>query len=142
MTIDDARPQLAAMFGAATLPEAILTQALQQSLTWDAAGLAPGRPGYVETYDLQWAAAEAATLMALHAAAAPTPEQVKSFTSEGTTFQVEAGAAVDWRTLAHLWRLRSPMARVAGYGSTLNTVDIVDVGGYVPTSGGLRGGVL
>ena len=141
MTIEEARTQLAAMLGAATIPDATLTAALQQSLTWDAAGLSPGQPGYVESYDLHWAAAEVCTLQAMADMAAPTPEQVKSFTSEGTTIQVDGGMSPDWWRLAHLWRLRSPMARLAGYGSTLNVIDVPsDGGGYVPTSDGLRGG--
>lgn len=138
MTIDEARTQLAEMFGAATIPDAILAQALQQSLTWDAVGLAPGQPGYVETYDLQWAAAEACTLMALTEAAAPSQAQVKTFTSEGTTVTVESGAPVDWWHLAHLWRCRSKLGQLVEYGTTLGHIDIPVPPVYIPTSNGLR----
>lgn len=135
MTIDEARTQLAAMFGAATIPDATLDAALQQSLTWDAARLRPGMDGYQTTYDLAWAAAEVCTLMAMQAAT--TGPQLTKISSEGTTMELAGG--IDWWALAHQWRLRSPLAQATGYGSTLGVISIDQGTTYVPTSDGLRG---
>ena len=112
----------------------VISDALQRSLTWDTAGRPPGADGYSLTYDLDWASAEVCDMLALTAdAAGPSVEQV---TSEGTTIKLAGGT--DWLALAARWRARSPLAAMAGIGSTLGVIDIEQGPTYVPASEAVR----
>lgn len=130
MLITDARNALADMLGD-TIPPAVVETALAGALTWDSEGRKPGDDDYIDTYDVFFAAAEVADQMALRDAAAP---QVTSWSSESTSMQV---AGPNWAAMAHAWRLRSPLARAAGYGRTLGEISVNTGVDYVPTSLGV-----
>ena len=82
----EAKAHVALILGdvATQLTPADYTHVLARSVTFDPAGLKPGEPGYVTTYDGDWAAAEAATLLAVRGMASGG---IVRFTSEGATFE-------------------------------------------------------
>jgi len=132
----EAEARMKLLLGPATV--ALLTQddidyALDQSLTWDEDGRAPGSIGYIDTYDPYWAAAEAASLLAGRAMAAGG---VLEFTSENSTFK---RSAPDFMSLARWLRSQSPMSPEYGTGLGLIEVD-GRLSYYRPTSDRLRGG--
>lgn len=109
-----------------------LQAVLDASLIPDPEGLWPGQPGYITTYDLQWAAAEAMMLRSVRAASSETVTKVAS---EGSSFDVQAP---NWGALAHHYRMRSQIGAQIGYGQTLGTVELATAdSGFVPASKGL-----
>ena len=114
------------------LSDADLQAILDASLIPDPEGLWPGQPGYVTTYDLYWAAAEALTLRAARAASSETVTKVAS---EGSSFDVQAP---NWVALTHHYRMRSQIGAQIGYGQTLGTVELATSdSGFIPASKGL-----
>ena len=114
------------------LSDADLQAILDASLIPDPEGLWPGQPGYITTYDLYWAAAEALTLRAARAASSETVTKVAS---EGTSFDVQAP---NWAALTHHYRMRSQIGAQIGYGQTLGTVELTTAdSGFIPASKGL-----
>lgn len=89
---------------AALLSDDDIGRAVDDSLTVDSEGRAPGDVGYVDTYDPWWAAAEAADLLAIRAAGTAG---VTEFTSEGSTFKK---TAADFSGMALGFRRKSPLS--------------------------------
>ena len=115
-----------------SLTDEDLQAALDASQIPDAADVWPGQPGYITTYDLYWAAAEALTLRAARAASSETVTKVAS---EGSSFDVQAP---NWGALAHHYRMRSQIGAQIGYGQTLGTVELATAdSGFIPASKGL-----
>lgn len=115
------------------LSDTDLQNALDASLIPDDAGVWPGRPGYVTTYDLDWAAAEACTIRAFRVAA-QTTETVTRISSEGSAFEAKT-VRPDWSGLARRWRIRSKIGQAIGYGAALGVIEVNQPAvGYVPAS--------
>ncbi|HLR97099.1 MAG TPA: hypothetical protein VK053_21440, partial [Jiangellaceae bacterium] len=116
---------------AATTPPVLTDQQLEAFL--DAArivdpdGRAPIDDGYVETFDLNYAAAEAFEAKAVAALAGDTGG-LESFTSEGSAFKRRAGTGYDgFMALAASFRARS----TAGGGS-ISVIALEPHGGQMP----------
>lgn len=108
MTREEARTKLTVMVAAGSPPVLStddLDYLLDESLVVDEDGLAPADTGYVETFDLAWAAAEAYELKAARVAGAV------DFTSEGATFKPSVTAA-QLMSMATRWRSRSSLGGV------------------------------
>ena len=107
-----------------------LDAALAASLVPDTAGIWPGGDGYVQTWDLWWAAAETAVTRSELAAMQPV---VKRWSSEGTTVE---RVAPNWLALARQYRSRSPLGAQTGAFA-----EIVVGGGieYTPRSADAHG---
>lgn len=118
MTEEEAKDHIALVLGdvATQLTPADYPHVLARSLTFDPAGLKPGEPGYVTTYDGDWAAAEAATLLAVRGMASGG---IVRFTSEGATFEKRSP---DLFGLARMLRSRSPLSKLAG--SMLGVIEV------------------
>lgn len=99
----------------------------------DPDGRAPVDDDYVETFDLNYAAAEAFEAKATAALAGDTGG-LESFTSEGSAFKRRAGTGYDgFMALAASFRARS----TAGGGS-ISVITLEPHGGRVPRSAGVR----
>lgn len=95
--------------------------ALGQSRVVDSDGRAPTDPGYVDTWNLAYAAA---LLFELKATLASSTDVggLQSFTSEGSTFTRRDGTTRDgWLALARQWRTRA-----AGNGTGITVINIED----------------
>lgn len=96
-----------------------IARALDSSRTPDQQGRAPGQPGYTETIDPYWAAAEAVTTIAIRAAGDP---QLTRITSEGASFE---RTPPDLFRMAALLRARSPLGQqLAQARSELGCIEI------------------
>lgn len=137
MNRDNARTRLAGMVSASTLPvldNTALDTALDAAKIVDPAGRAPIDDGYVETFDLNYAAAEAFEAKAIRAAATDTGG-LESFTSEGSAFRRRQGTGyAGFMALADQFRAKS----CAGSGSTISVISMDPYGGPAPRSAGLR----
>lgn len=113
MTRDDARSALAGLVSATstpTLSDAELDVALDAARVVDADGLGPVDDGYTDTFDLDYAAAEAFDLKAVKAA---STAQVRKFSAEGATFERDLP---DFAGLAATYRARSSAGASTGIG--------------------------
>lgn len=127
MTRTEAAEFIRSLLGDDTPPDAVLDQLIDGAAMPDASGVIPGEPGWVQTFDEWWAAADAALM-----AASLAGDTLTSVTSEGSTFQVQGR---DWQAVATAWRSRSTIGRLTG-------PHVIDVPGYPvygPTSDGVRG---
>lgn len=123
-------PDLAAQVGAEDWEAA-----LSASLVPDADGHLPGTDGYVDSFDPQWAAAEALTVVAVRAIGAGGG--IVKFTAEGASFET---AAPDLWAAIRLLRARS----VIGKANTaaLGMIEVEGrLSGYTPTSGRRSGDI-
>lgn len=107
---------LAGLVGYDMLTPEMKQSALNRSLVPDSAGVWPGRPGYVDSYDVYFAA----LLLIPILAAQPV---VTSASSEGTSASVRA---TDWGQLAASYRGLSPIVQATS-SSVLNILPIPDV---------------
>ena len=108
-----------------------ITRALDSSRTPDQQGRTPGRPGYIETIDPYWAAAEAVTTIAIRGAGDP---QLTRITSEGASFE---RTPPDLFRMAALLRARSPLGQqLAQARSGLGCIEIgpPEQDRYIPRS--------
>lgn len=108
-----------------------ITRALDSSRTPDQQGRTPGQPGYIETIDPYWAAAEAVTTIAIRAAGDP---QLTRITSEGASFE---RTPPDLFRMAALLRARSPLGQqLAQARSELGCIEIgpPEQDRYIPRS--------
>ena len=122
----------------ATTPPVLVFQQLDGFL--DAArivdpdGRAPIDADYVETFDLNYAVAEAFEAKAVAALAGDTGG-LESFTSEGSAFKRRAGTGYDgFMALAASFRAKS----TAGGGGMISVIALEPQGGQVPRSAGVR----
>lgn len=115
------------------LDQAALDAALDASRVVDPDGRAPIDDGYVETFDLNYAAAEAFEAKAVQAAATDAGG-LESFTSEGSAFKRRPGTGYDgFMALAASFRAKS----TAGGGS-ISVISLEPYGGQMPRSAGVR----
>lgn len=115
------------------LDQAALDAALDASRVVDSDGRAPVDDGYVETFDLNYAAAEAFEAKAVAALAGDTGG-LESFTSEGSAFKRRPGTGYDgFMALAASFRAKS----TAGGGS-ISVISLEPYGGQVPRSAGVQ----
>lgn len=108
-----------------------IARALDSSRTPDQQGHTPGQPGYTETIDPYWAAAEAVTTVAIRAAGDP---QLTRITSEGASFE---RTPPDLFRMAALLRARSPLGQqLAQARSELGCIEIgpPEQDRYIPRS--------
>ena len=108
-----------------------IARALDSSRTPDQQGHTPGQPGYTETIDPYWAAAEAVTTIAIRAAGDP---QLTRITSEGASFE---RTPPDLFRMAALLRARSPLGQqLAQARSELGCIEIgpPEQDRYIPRS--------
>lgn len=137
MDRDTARLRLADMVSASTPPvldDNALDTALEAAKVVDPTGRAPIDDGYVETFDLNYAAAEAFEAKAIRAAATDTGG-LESFTSEGSAFKRRAGTGyAGFMALADQFRARS----CVGSGGMITVISMDPYGGSVPRSAGVR----
>lgn len=121
MNREQARQRLDNMVSASTPPVLSVTDldaALDAAQVVDGDGHAPIDDGYVETFNLAYAAAEAFDMKADRAIATDTGG-LESFTSEGSAFKRRRGTGPDgFRALAARWR-----ARAAGDGG-LSVIEV------------------
>lgn len=104
---------------ASLLTSGDIARALDSSRTPDQQGRTPGQPGYTETIDPYWAAAEAVTTIAIRAAGDP---QLTRITSEGASFE---RTPPDLFRMAALLRARSPLGQqLAQARSELGCIEI------------------
>jgi hypothetical protein len=114
-----------------TLTDDQLNGFLDASRVVDTDGRAPVDAGYVETFDLDYAAALAFETKADHAALSDTGG-LESFTSEGSAFKRRPGTGYEgFMALARKYRARS----VAG-GGAISVINLEPEGGMVPRSAG------
>lgn len=136
MTRDEARTRLGSMVSASTPPvldQAALDAALDAARVVDSDGRAPVDDGYVETFDLNYAAAEAFEAKAVQAAATDAGG-LESFTSEGSAFKRRPGTGYDgFMALAASFRARS----TAG-GTGISVIALEPHGGQMPRSAGVQ----
>lgn len=112
------RTRLETLVSATTAPaltDIDIELALDAARIVDADGLGPADDGYVETIDLDYAAAEAFTRK--HVLAATSP-QVKKFTAEGASFD---RVLPDFERLADYYRNRS----TAGGSGGISVIELV-----------------
>jgi len=96
------------------LSEDDLNMALAGAIVPDAEGRLPGDPDWEPTYDLEWAAGIAFDLKAAYYLR-DNPQDVLSFTSENSTFQL---GPTRYKELADLWYRRSRIiGPLTGYGT-------------------------
>lgn len=114
--MDELNKLLEGLAGYAMLTPAMKQAALNRSLIPDTFGVWPGRPGYLPTYDIYFAALMVIPLLA----AQPV---VTSASSEGTSASVRA---TDWGQLAASYRGLSTIVQATGNG-VLNILPIPDV---------------
>lgn len=129
MTREDAEARMLELLGDAAnlLTEPDIDEALDRSLTWDSEGRPPSDPDYVETYDPYWAAAEAASILAVRATG---KGGILKFSSEGSSFE---RTAPDFWAMARALRARSPMG--AEYGTGIGAITVNGrLAHYRPTS--------
>jgi len=122
----EAISQLHDMIGAGTPPALSydhIRWALSRSLVPDSEGRWPTQDGYVQTWDLEWAAAELSDLRALRAAQTGDREAVTRIESEGSSFTVQV-ERTDWATVAHQWRQRSQIGQAIGYGQAVGALAV------------------
>lgn len=122
---------------AATTPPVLTDQQLEAFLdaarVVDSDGRAPVDDGYVETFDLNYAAAEAFEAKAVQAAATDAGG-LESFTSEGSAFKRRPGTGYDgFMALAASFRAKS----TAG-GTGISVISLEPYGGQVPRSAGVQ----
>ncbi|AXQ52874.1 hypothetical protein SEA_NEFERTHENA_10 [Microbacterium phage Neferthena] len=120
--MDDLNALLAPLPSYAVLTDQMKQHALDISLVPDAAGVWPGQPGYVTTYDVYWAALSLTGYMM----AQPF---VKQAASEGTSTTVDAP---NWSAITAYFRSQSPIA-CATTGAILTEVPIPGLPHVVPT---------
>lgn len=127
---------LADMVQAGTPPvlnDADLNRFLDASRVIDSEDRPPTDPEYVETFDLNYAAALAFEAKADLEAMSDT-SNLESFTSEGTTFKRRANARYNsFMNLASKYRARS----VVGDGG-ISVINLEPEGGMIPRSAGYR----
>lgn len=125
MDREKARQRLADMVSASTPPalsDADLNAALDAARIVDPDGRAPISPGYVETFDLNYAAGVAFETKADRALATDTGD-LESFTSEGSAFKRRAGTGYDgFMALAAKYKGRSTAAQTGG------SISVIEVG--------------
>ncbi len=112
--VDDLNALLAPLPGYAVLSPTMKQNALNMSLVPDAAGVWPGNPGYVTTYDIYWAAGSLLGYMM----AQPFVKQVAS---EGTSTTVEAP---NWSSIAAFFRSQSTIAQASAATPILTEIPI------------------
>jgi len=117
-----------------TLTEEDIEDALDASRIVDLEGRAPVAPGYVETFDRNYAAALLFDLKADLAMAGDTGG-LESFSSEGTSFKRREGtSAAGFRSLAVAYRGRSSVATSSG----ISVINLEPQDAFVPRSLGRR----
>lgn len=129
MTRDEARTALAEIVSATTAPvlsTADLDRALDAARIPDTEDRGPAETGYVETFDLDYAAAEAFDTKAIRQAASPVVEE---FSAEGARFKRKPP---DFAALASYYRGRSSV----GGSSGISVIELDPQGGTVPRSAG------
>lgn len=114
--IDDLNDLLAGLPNASLITVGMKNAALAGALIPDAAGVWPGQPDYVPTYDVYFAAL---TLMGFLQA----QPVVRQSSSEGTSVAVDAP---NWAALSTYYRGLSPIVQATGNG-VLQRVLIPDV---------------
>ncbi len=128
-----ARTTLAGMVSASTPPvlsDADLNAALDAARVVDSEGRAPVDTGYVETFDLNYAAAEALDMRADQMVLTDTGG-LTSFTADGASFTKRQGTTADGlRALAARYRSRSAAGATGGIG----LIELAPVGRTVPRS--------
>ena len=121
MTRDEALAWLRATVSATTPPVLLdeeLTAILNSARVVDPDGRAPVADGYVDTFDLNYAAADAFEMKADRMLMTATP-QVSSFSSEGSSFTMSGGLTVgDLRAMAARYRSRSSV------GGTISVIEV------------------
>jgi len=136
MTRDEARTRLGSMVSASTHPalsDDQLDEFLDAARIVDTDGRAPIDDGYVETFDLNYAAAEAFEAKATAALAGDTGG-LESFTSEGSAFKRRPGTGYDeFMALAASFRAKS----TAG-GAGISVIALEPYGGHMPRSAGVQ----
>lgn len=134
MNREQARTRLAEMVSASTPPvlsEADLDAALDAARVVDSDGRAPVDEGYVETFDLNYAAGAALDMKADRYTLADTGG-LESFTSEGSAFRRRTGTdASGFRSLADRYRARST---AAGGSGALSVIEVSTLAGAAPRS--------
>ncbi|QOP65207.1 hypothetical protein SEA_ZAYULIV_10 [Microbacterium phage Zayuliv] len=121
--MDDLNGLLAPLPGYVVLSPAMKERALATALIPDAAGVWPGEEGYVNTYDVFWAA----TSLIGYMQAQPF---VKQAASEGTSTTVEKP---DWSSILAYFRSMSVIASATQAGPILSVIDIPDAPHVVRT---------
>lgn len=131
----EAQQMMADLIGplADCVPDSVLEAATAAAITYDPQGRTPDQPGYVESYDPHWLAAEAVTALAVKQLGEDT---ITRFTSEGATFETRRA---DLFAMADRLRAQSALARAAGAGLGMLEVD-GQLAGYTPTSHGRPAG--
>lgn len=134
MNREEARTRLAEMVSASTPPvlsSADLDAALDAARVVDSDDRAPVDEGYVETFDLNYAAGEAFDMKADRATATDVGG-LESFTSEGSSFKRRAGTTgAGFRDLAARYRARSA---AAGGSGALSVIEVSTFAGAAPRS--------
>jgi len=110
----DLNELLAPLPGYDTLTDPMKAHALAMSQVPDAAGVWPGQPDYVPTYDIYWAAINLVGFLA----AQPV---IRSSSSEGTSISVDAP---DWGALLAYYRGMSTIAQANASGPILSVLPI------------------
>lgn len=126
MTRDEARTRLAEIVSATSTPVLSATDldaALDAARVRDDSDLGPADQGYVETFDLDYAAAEAFETKAVRQAGQP---MVEEFSAEGARFKRKAP---DFWALANTYRSRSTAGR-----SGIGVIELDPQGGFTPRS--------
>lgn len=120
--IDDLNELLQPLPGYAILTDSMKNAALAISLVPDAAGVWPGQPGYVNTYDVYWAAIS----LVGYLQAQPV---VRQSSSEGTSVSVDAP---NWAGIISFYKSQSAIMQATG-NSVLTVVPIPGGPHVVPT---------
>ena len=121
-TIDDLNALLASLPGYALLTPSMKNAALLGAMIPDSSGVWPGQEGYVQTFDIYFAALNLLGFLM----AQPV---IRQSSSEGTSVAVDAP---DWSGLIFFYRGQSPIVRAQG-NTILGVVTLPDSPHVVPT---------
>lgn len=121
-TLDDLNALLAPLPGYAILTDSMKNAALNLAVVPDAAGVWPGQPDYVPTYDIYWAAVSLIGFLQ----AQPV---VRQTSSEGTSVAVDAP---NWNGIIAFYRSQSVIAQATASGSILTEIPIPGLPHVVP----------
>ncbi len=108
---------------APVLSEADLVACLDLSVIPDGVGRLPDHPGWQPGWDLDWAAAETCVLRHLRSAVLSANGQVTQIESEGSRFTITP-SSTDWLATARVWRERSQIGKLIGYGKTTGFLNL------------------
>ena len=126
MDKSEALQQLTGMVDPAMVPvlsEQDLEACLALSVIPDGVGRLPDHPGWQPGWDLDWAAAETCVLRHLRSAVLSANGQVTQIESEGSRFTITP-SSTDWLATARVWRERSQIGKLIGYGKTTGFLNL------------------